>query len=94
MTRQAHDACHGCPYSRRNDHSRDGYWCSIRKEYHKDGCLAHPKNIQQWAVQPKQDKWLVSSKKTGVVCHASTTREGAERWSKRFLGEHGEVSAA
>ena len=39
-------------------------------------------------------KWLVSSKKTGVVCHASTTREGAERWSKRFLGEHGEVTAA
>lgn len=35
--------------------------------------------------------WRVRSLKTGVVCHSSETKEGAERWSKKFLGDYGEI---
>jgi len=41
--------------------------------------------------QPPVSMWRVRSNKTGVICHTSSTREGAQRWSTKFLKEHGEV---
>ena len=37
--------------------------------------------------------WRVRSSKTGMICHTTSTRQGAQRWSDRFLEEHGEVVA-
>lgn len=45
--------------------------------------------IQQEGVST----WRVRSTKTGVICHTSSTREGAQRWSDKFLGDYGEVVA-
>jgi hypothetical protein len=35
--------------------------------------------------------WVVRSLKTGVICHKSKSKEGAELWGKKFLGVHAEV---
>ena len=92
MTRPARDGCWHCQDSLRHIHGLHGYFCRRVQDYRKEGCSE--KKVVGNSKAATVSKWLVSSKKTGVVCHASTTREGAERWSKRFLGEHGEVTAA
>ena len=74
-----------------------------RQDYIRDFCEMHrargvtPETVVKCYEfelvdeQPTVSTWRVRSTKTGVVCHTSSTREGAQRWSTKFLEEHGEV---
>ena len=60
-------------------------------EWKHEGGLYYVLDFRLVSITPGVQQWKVRSRKTGVVCHTSTTAEGAARWSDRFLGEHGEV---
>ena len=60
-------------------------------EWRDQGGLYYVLDFRLISITPGVQQWIVRSKKTGVVCHTSTSAEGAARWSDRFLGEHGEV---